>query len=231
MKHITTQTSGDRQAVVQAMQTLVAKRLSSSTSGNISVRGDGGMLITPTGLAPALLLPEHIVAMQLDGCMVPGQLAPSSEWQMHADVYRDKPHINAIVHCHSPYATILACAHQPIPALHYMVAAAGSCGIPLAAYATFGSRALSRANLQALSGTRACLLANHGQLTTGTCLDEALKLAELVEELAHCYWGSLAVGGPKVLDDRQMDAVLAAFEDYGQQAHGPDIAPSTTADQ
>jgi L-fuculose-phosphate aldolase len=223
--------TNDRQAVVNAMQTLLAKRLTSGTSGNISLRSDGGMLITPTGVAPSLLLPGHIVAMTLDGRTAPEQLTPSSEWQMHADVYRDKPDISAIVHCHSPYATILACAHKPIPALHYMVAAAGSHGIPLADYATFGSKALSRANLQALSGSLACLLANHGQLATGTSLDGALKLAELVEELAHCYWGSLAIGGPRVLDDVQMDEVLSAFASYGQQAPGSDIAPGDDRDQ
>lgn len=221
----TTQISSERQAVIQAMQALVAKRLTSGTSGNISVRGEEGMLITPTGVAPALLLPEHMVAMKLDGEAAPGQLTPSSEWRMHADVYRERPGINAIVHCHSRYATILACAHKPIPALHYMVAAAGGYGIPLADYATFGSKALSQANLHALSGTRACLLANHGQLATGTSLEEALKLAELVEELAQCYWGSLAIGGPRVLDDGQMDEVLAAFEHYGQQGSCPDISP------
>jgi len=97
------------------------------------------------------------------------------------------------------------------------VAAAGSYGIPLADYATFGSRELSRANLEALSGSMACLLANHGQLATGSNLDGALKLAELVEELAHCYWGTLAIGGPLILDPPQMDAVMAAFASYGQQ--------------
>ena len=207
----------NRLAVVRAMQDLIAKKLTVGTSGNISVRSEGGMLITPTGLAPALLLPEHIVAIGLDGRAPQDQLTPSSEWRMHADVYRQKPEVNAIVHCHSPYATILACARKPIPPLHYMVAAAGSYGIPLADYATFGSRELSRANLEALSGSMACLLANHGQLATGSNLDGALKLAELVEELAHCYWGTLAIGGPHILDPPQMDAVMAAFASSGQQ--------------
>ena len=107
----TIQIGSERQAVIEAMQALVAKRLTSGTSGNISVRSEGGMLITPTGVAPALLLPEHVVAMNFDGEADPGQLTPSSEWRMHADVYRERPGINAIVHCHSRYATILACAN------------------------------------------------------------------------------------------------------------------------
>jgi L-fuculose-phosphate aldolase len=213
--------------VVQAMQGLIAKRLTAGTAGNISIRIKGGMLITPTGLAPALLRPEQIVAMGLDGRAAQEQLTPSSEWQMHADVYRQKPEVRAIVHCHSPYATILACARRPIPPLHYMVAAAGSYGIPLADYATFGSRELSRANLDALAGSMACLLANHGQLATGSNLEGALKLAELVEELAHCYWGTLAVGGPHILDQSQMDEVMTAFAGYGQQKSPHFLDPGT----
>lgn len=218
----------DRLAVVQALQSLVDKRLTSGTAGNISIRTEQGMLVTPTGVAPARLLPEHIVAISLDGQAAQDQLTPSSEWQMHADVYRHKPGINAIVHCHSPYATILACAHKAIPPLHYMVAGADSFGIPLAAYATFGTKELSEANLEALSGSLACLLANHGQLATGLSLDGALKLAELVEELAHCYWGTLAIGGPQLLDNKQMDDVLEAFASYGQQESRTDLTPGNS---
>jgi L-fuculose-phosphate aldolase len=143
---------------------------------------------------------------------------------MHADIYRHKPQTGAVVHCHSPYATILACARKAIPAMHYMVAAAGSDCIPLADYATFGSQSLSAANLQALANTTACLLANHGQLAIGRDLSAALKLAELVEEQAHCYWGTLSIGGPVLLDAQQMEAVLQAFASYGQQATRTDLA-------
>ncbi len=213
------------------MQALVEKKLNIGTSGNVSVRTIEGMLITPTGINPALLLSEQIVAMDLDGQVAEDQLTPSSEWQMHADVYREKPEVNAIVHCHSPYATILACAHKSIPAVHYMVAAAGSHEIPLADYATFGSQELSQANLQALSGSQACLLANHGQLATGKNLERALKLAELVEEQAQCYWGTLAIGGPRLLDSQQMDEVLTAFADYGQQKPRTESTPDKKSDQ
>ncbi len=209
-----------RRQVVAAIRSLVAKGLTSGTSGNVSVHcGDGAMLITPTGVAPDRLEPEHIVFMSRDGEWGEDQLAPSSEWHMHADIYRNKAGAEAVVHCHSPYATILACAHKPIPPLHYMLAASGSCEIPLADYATFGTQALSDAALMALDSSLACLLANHGQLATGDNLEDALKLAELVEEIAHWYWGVLAMGAePKLLSNEQMDEVLTAFATYGQQS-------------
>lgn len=213
-----------RQAVVATLQALGAKNLNKGTSGNVSVATEDGMLITPTGVAVEILQAEHIVHMALDGSVEPGQLAPSSEWKMHAAVYRHKPGTAAVVHCHSPFATILACARKAIPAMHYMVAAAGGDSIPLAGYATFGSDELSAAAMQALSGNMACLLANHGQLAIGRDLAAALKLAELVEEQAHCYWGTLSIGGPVLLDGQEMDAVQQAFADYGQQAGRSDLA-------
>ena len=103
-----------------------------------------------------------------------------------------------------------------------MIAASGSYEIPLAAYATFGTQALSDATVEALSGSLACLLANHGQITTGHTLEEALKLAELVEELAHWHWGALAIGGPRLLSREQMDEVMTAFATYGQQPGDPE---------
>jgi L-fuculose-phosphate aldolase len=98
-----------------------------------------------------------------------------------------------------------------------MIAAAGCNEIPLAPYATFGTEALSVSALGALENARACLLANHGQVATGTTLEEALKLAALVEELAHWHWGALAIGGPVLLSAEQMAQVRDAFADYGQQ--------------
>jgi L-fuculose-phosphate aldolase len=211
-----------RALLVAALSQLVETGLTSGSSGNVSVRTQAGMLITPTGVPPLDLEPGHVVSMQLDGTVDEGQLIPSSEWKMHADIYRNKPGIGSVVHCHSNYATILACAHRSIPAQHYMIAATGAHEVPLADYATFGSQALSDAAIGALSNSLACLLANHGQLTTGAELKDALKLAELVEELARWHWGALAIGGPKLLSGEQMEEVFAAFADYGQQGKRDD---------
>jgi L-fuculose-phosphate aldolase len=219
-----------RQQVVSALQQLVERGLTSGSSGNVSVHTDSGMLITPTGVIPRELEPEHIVAMQLDGTVAADQLTPSSEWRMHADIYANKPGLEAVVHCHSNYATILACAHKSIPAQHYMIAATGSYEIPLADYATFGSQELSDAVLRALSTSLGCLMANHGQLTTGFDLPGAIKLAELVEELAHWHWGALAIGGPTLLSGEQMDEVLTAFASYGQQEKRKDLAAGNKLD-
>ncbi|RLA44405.1 MAG: class II aldolase [Gammaproteobacteria bacterium] len=206
-----------RSDLVAAYRRMTAAGLGTGSSGNLSLRTVEGMLITPTGVAPAILEAPQVVAMSLAGQAGEGQLLPSSEWHIHTAIYRARPDINAVVHCHSRHATILACAHRPIPAVHYMIAIAGVDEIPVAPYATFGTEALAGSVAGTLGRGRALLLANHGQIALGVSLDQALAVAVEVEELAAIYWGSLAIGGGKVLSKEAMMEVRTAFADYGQQ--------------
>ena len=208
----------DRESLVKAYCQLVAAGLGKGTSGNLSVRSGEGMLITPTGIAPHDLQPRELVAMSLSGEVAPGALRPSSEWHMHAAIYAGRPDVQAVVHCHARHATILACRHTPIPAVHYMIAVTGRDSVPVAPYATFGTEALAQSVVETLGEGRACLLANHGLIAAGADLRQALRVAEEVEELAAIYCGCLAIGGAQVLSSEQMEAVQRAFAGYGQQA-------------
>jgi L-fuculose-phosphate aldolase len=187
------------------------------TSGNVSVRVGGGFLITPTGVPFEELATEDLV--ELDGKGVPraGQLAPSSEWRFHRDIYRTRVDVGAIVHAHPLFATSIACLRRSIPAVHYMVAAAGGNSIRCARYATFGSEALSRHALAALMDRRACLLANHGMIAVGADLGAALKLAVEVENLAAQYWHAVQLGTPTILGARETKRVQEKFRTYGQR--------------
>jgi L-fuculose-phosphate aldolase len=97
-----------------------------------------------------------------------------------------------------------------------MVAVGGRSLIPLAPYRTFGTADLAEAVADALDGGFACLMANHGQIVGAATLAKALAIAEEVEEQAAVYWGTLAIGGPNILDDAQMAEVFAQFKGYGQ---------------
>jgi L-fuculose-phosphate aldolase len=207
-----------RADVVHAVQALGPAGLGVNRSGNVSARCGEGMLITPTGVPYAALAPGSIVFLDLDGGGRAGELAASSEWRMHAALYAAFLDCGAVVHCHSPAATALACAGRPIPPFHYMVAAAGGASIELAPYATFGSPELSANALAAMAGgRRACLLANHGQLAWGSDLDAALDLAREVEALADQFARTLMLGPPVLLSDAEMARVLEKFRTYGQQ--------------
>jgi L-fuculose-phosphate aldolase len=199
------------------MARLAAAGLNRGTSGNASVRLGDGMLITPTGVTPDRLTPDAMVRIGLDGRLAGTGLKPSSEWRMHAELYVRRGDGGAIVHCHSRFATTLACAHRPIPPLHYMVGVGGRAGVPLAPYHPFVSAELARAVADTLDGGYACLMANHGLIVVARDLARALAIAEEIEEQAAVYWGTLAIGGPALLSAEQMAEVFRRFADYGQK--------------
>lgn len=207
-----------RQAVISKACALHCDDLTVANSGNISVRCETGLLITPTGLEYESLLEGDIVELSLSGKVLSGLLLPSSEWRFHADIYRNKPEVGAIVHAHSPAATAVASTGKSLPAFHYMVALAGGYEIPCADYATFGTQALSDAVLQALNGYKACLMANHGLTTTGGSLQAAYKLALEVESLCDVYIRAQALGDVVLLSDEQMSQAAQAFAGYGQKS-------------
>ncbi len=206
-----------RLVVVDTGKRLHAAALSSGTSGNISVRCDGGFLITPTGIGDEALAPEQIVPMSMDGVARQTQWPPSSEWRFHRDIYRQRADIQAIVHTHSVYATAVACLHREIPAFHYMVAVAGASRIPCARYATFGTQALSDNIIASLGSGFACLLANHGLVAAGEDLAGAFRVAQEVEHLARIYIACHSIGTTVSLSDREMEIVLKKFKHYGKQ--------------
>lgn len=190
--------------------------LNQGTSGNVSVRSREGFLITPSGQNMAALTADDMVEMSLAGETL-GEGRPSSEWRFHRDIYATFPAAEAIVHAHSPFAVALACLRRDIPAFHYMVAMAGGIDIRCAAYATFGTQALSDAVLTALQDRRACLMANHGLLAWGRSLPAALALANEVEALCGQYLRACQVGEPVLLSEVEMQEVLEKFKNYGSQ--------------
>jgi L-fuculose-phosphate aldolase len=215
-----------REEVIATTRKMNALGINHGKAGNVSVRVDGGFLITPTGVAYESLQPDHIVALNLDGCIdtthaANADLAPSSEWRFHRDIYAARSDVSAIVHTHSPYATTLASHARGIPAFHYMVAVAGGADIRCAAYATFGTQALSDAIVDALADRKACLMAQHGMVACDVSLAKSLALAVEVENLARVYWQALQIGEPHLLSDAEMAVVIEKFKTYGQPAPAP----------
>lgn len=207
-----------RQAIIDACLQMNASGINQGTSGNISVRTDTGMLITPSGVSYSTLRPEMLVLMPLDDSEpAAGQLKPSSEWQFHRDILMAHPHVSAVVHAHPVFCTALAMNHMEIPACHYMIAAFGGDTVRVAEYALFGTTALSEYVLTALEGRSACLMANHGATTTGDSLERALWRMEELETLAKGYTTALTIGQPRVLGEAEMQEVKTAFASYGLQ--------------
>ncbi len=208
-----------RQQLVTVARRMNGTGLNQGTSGNLSVRIEEGILVTPSSLPYEQMEVGDLVALDLSGQpLKEKQRRPSSEWRLHADVLSCRPEAMAVLHCHPIHATALACHDRGIPAFHYMVAVAGGDEIRCAPYATFGTKELSDNVVNALAQRNACLLARHGMVTLGKDLESALRVAVEVETLARMYLQALQLGEPPLLSMQQMQAVHAQFRGlhYGQ---------------
>lgn len=199
---------------------MITAGLSHGTAGNLSIydRDKGLMAITPSGLDYFEITPEDIVIMDLEGHVVEGIRKPSSEYGLHGAFYKANAEKNcgSVVHTHSNYATTLGCMGEPIRAVHYVIAGAGTHEIPLCGYTTFGTQELAEKAVAACNGGRAVMLANHGLVTFGPSLEKAFSLAVSLENLAQIQWQCMCAGKMNVLSKEQIDKVLVRYQTYGQ---------------
>ncbi|MFZ3037166.1 MAG: class II aldolase/adducin family protein [Rugosibacter sp.] len=220
------------ESVLATAGKLIAHDLNRGSAGNVSVRHADGLIITPTGIEHQDCTPDDMVNVGIKAgtprVLPSGRLGetaqppfnrrkPSSELRFHRDIYAAFPAAGAIIHAHSPFATALACQQLGIPPFHYMIARFGGADVRCAAYATFGTQALSDAMLIALQDRNACLMAHHGMVVYGRDLSHAFALAVELETLCEQYWRVLQLGEPKLLTAAQMAEVMVKFAGYGQQ--------------
>lgn len=206
-----------KKGIIDTCLTMNQLGLNQGTSGNVSHRITGGMLITPTSLPYGQMKPADIVEMSFDGTYY-GDRFPSSEWRFHRDILKNRKDINVVLHTHSVYCTTLATHERGIPSFHYMVAVAGGSDIRCSDYACFGTQKLSDTALQALEGRTACLLGHHGLIILADSFEKALWRANEVETLAKMYVHALAIGEPPRLSDVEMAQVIEQMHrmSYGQ---------------
>lgn len=197
---------------------LVETNLTKGTGGNLSIfdREAGHMAITPSGIDFFEIQPEDIVIMTLDGDIVEGEQTPSSEWVMHKIFYENREDIDAMIHAHTMYATVMATLRWDLPPSHYMVAVAGK-NVRVADYATYGTPELAENAYEAMKDRRAVLLANHGIIAGAQDLLNAFNIVEEVEYCSEVHIKAKSVGEPVILDDAEMTHMLERFETYGQR--------------
>jgi L-fuculose-phosphate aldolase len=207
-----------RQSLLTAALDAEAQRLNIGTTGNISARLNGGMLITPSGIPPKMLKPELIVAMDLDGAWS-GDIKPSTEWALHAAIYKSRPEVSAVMHAHPDHCVALSCARENLPAFHYMVAGFGGDDVRCSKYASFGSPELAKFAVEALENRTACLLANHGMVAVGTSVAEAFSRTVKLETMVRQFMLCRSFSAPVLLTVNEMTEVEQRYRGgYGRQA-------------
>lgn len=203
-----------RQAIIDHCLKMNSSGLNQGTSGNISIRHDEGLLISPTARPYEGLTPADITYLEMDGT-AHGPWKPSSEWRFHRDILQSRPNTNAVIHAQPTFCTTLAIMGRGIPAIHYMVAIFGGTDIRCAPYAIYGSEELSKLAVEAMDGRNACLLGHHGMIAAGSNIEQTFWLSEELETLARQYHGCLQIGEPPLLSDQQIQDVIEKLSGYG----------------
>jgi L-ribulose-5-phosphate 4-epimerase len=190
------------------------------TAGNVSARVTGHdlLVIKPSGVSCDDLTPESMIVCDLDGIVVEGDLAPSSDTAAHAYVYRHMPEVGGVVHTHSTYACAWAARGEPVPCVLTAMADEFGAEIPVGPFALIGDDSIGRGIVETLAGHRspAVLMRNHGVFTIGANARAAVKAAVMCEDVARTSHLSRQLGDP---DPIPPDAIGQLYDRY-QNAYG-----------
>jgi L-ribulose-5-phosphate 4-epimerase len=191
------------------------------TAGNVSARvTDRDLLvIKPSGVTYDELSADTMVVCDLDGVLVEGEHAPSSDTAAHAYVYRHMPEVGGVVHTHSTYATAWAARGEPIPCVLTMVADEFGGDIPVGPFALIGDDSIGRGIVETLRASRskAVLMQNHGPFTVGKDARAAVKAAVLLEDVARTVHVARQLGDPLPIAQHHVDALFDRYQNvYGQ---------------
>lgn len=199
-----------KQDVLEYARRSYKQELFAGTSGNLSIysKDDNLMVITPSSIPYETMSIEDIMVIDLDGNIIEGKNRPSSEWRMHATVYKNKPEVGAVIHTHSPYATSFAVSKETIPVvLIEMVPFLGG-DIHVAGFGMPGTDAVGINAVAALEERNACLLESHGVLAVGPNLPRAHTCAIYTEDVAKIYHFAKCHGNANVISQDIVQAML-----------------------
>ena len=220
-----------RADIVEVGRRMYARGYTASNDGNISVRLDASrLLMTPKSVCKGFMDPAMMCITDLEGKKLAGDRDPSSEMQMHLEVYRQRPEVQAVVHAHPPIATAFAVAGIPLDraVLAEVVTTLGS--VPIADYATPSTKELPRAVSKYIKAHDGMLLANHGALTVGTDLFSAYYKMETIEHFAHISFIARMLGGERLLSQEEVQRLQGLRGMYGIASPAPICADPSPFD-
>ena len=207
----------ERQAVVDACHTMQDQGLTVGTAGNVSIRVDDLVVISPSAVPYDELTAADIGVHRLDGSPVEARYKPSSELPLHLSVYHSSD-VVAITHNHAPASTALGLVVDEVPCSHYYSAMFEG-KVRVAAYAEFGTDGLALNVMDALRDRHAALMANHGAITTGPSIDKALSLLPYLEYICEVHLRAMSTGRTiKILDDQQMADAVQGVAGYSPKS-------------
>ncbi|MFX0038621.1 MAG: class II aldolase/adducin family protein [Promethearchaeota archaeon] len=202
-----------RVEVVKGAKAIFSKGLVEAGEGNVSVRNGKKeeFFITPSFNQYDTLKEDEIVHLNFDGTPLSAGKLPSTEAKMHIAIYKSRPKVQAVIHTHSPFATMLSIVGKGIPIIMEEMYAFLGGSVDLSEFGKAQTGQIGEVALKALGIKNAALLANHGVIVCGKSLDHAIKFAELVEKLAKIYWGALQIGEPNIISEEHLERFQKIF--------------------
>jgi L-ribulose-5-phosphate 4-epimerase len=221
MSPLTEQLKELREQVAALHAELVRYGLVVWTAGNVSARVPGHdlLVIKPSGVDYDELTAESMIVCDLDGTVVDGRLAPSSDTAAHAYVYRHMPHVGGVVHTHSTYACAWAARGEPVPCVLTAMADEFGADIPIGPFALIGDDSIGRGIVDTLTGHRspAVLMRNHGVFAIGSTARNAVKAAVMCEDVARSVHIARQLGEPLAIPQADIDRLYDRYQNvYGQ---------------
>ncbi len=190
-----------RQVIIEGGLRLVKEGLVARTWGNISIRVDeNNMLITPSGRTYEDLTPEDIVLVNYHTSKHEGRIKPSSEKELHCEIYRTRKKINSVIHTHQMNASTVAAAQREVPPILDDMAQIIGPSVRVAAYALPSTKKITKKTVSALKGRNAALMANHGAVCVGRDLEEAFVVCQVLEKACKAFIEAEFLGGAKSIN-------------------------------
>lgn len=199
-----------RQEIIRVTRTVAAQKLVRSSDGNISIRlDDNRFLVTPSGLYKMSMEADDALIVDFEGKLLQGRegLRPTSELNMHLEVYRQRPDVSAVLHAHPPYATALTIAGLPFPTDYMPEVLLALGNVPTAPYARPGTAALAESIREPIRNHNNILLSHHGSLSIGRTLEVTLISLERMEAAAYTFYLARALGQAVPLPAEELKAL------------------------
>jgi L-fuculose-phosphate aldolase len=208
----------ERNIVLNACREMVKGNLTVGSWGNISIKcHDGNIAITPSGTNYEKSKPEDMVITDINGSVIEGKLAPSSERLMHYAIYKKRPDVNAIVHTHSVYSSVLSVTDDKIPPITEDTAMILGNGVNVSEYAITGTQELADKVVKGLDTNNATIMKNHGAVTVGSDMERAVIAAQVLEKSAHIFILAKLCGKVNVLPEKDVKELRNMSEGYLNQ--------------
>lgn len=211
-----------KKEIIEAGMLMDRYQLISLTCGNLSVRMPSGeILVTPSGMMYEKMIEDDMIVMDIDGNVLEGMRKPSSDTPAILHILRERPDVNAVIHTHQPYATAVSLIPGLTELRVCITALANAAGgnVPITPYSAAGSVDMGIDTVKYVEDGHAVILSQHGVMTVGKDLNQALYAAVYLEEAAKCYLAARAAspnGEIKQMSDAQIQQMVDVFRYYGQ---------------